>query len=217
MEQLGIFDGHMTKLGRLLRLRDRKFVNRIKYIHIDKVQTVQTCGVAKYGQPPFRPSYGRFDAYRLLFSKEAVVMAYSATLPPHILRVVTRKITIAPDHLFLKRTSNRSNIMYATHPIIGSLSDYQNLSMLLPSHASCLHPESIPLTIVFHDDVKGCTNAALYMRGLLPPAMCGVGLIAYYHSLMSHKYLEKTSQDFQAGKCRILHTCAGMESGIDFN
>ena len=217
MEQLGIFSGHMTKLGRLLRLRDRKFIKRIKYIHIDEVQTVQTCGIAKYGQTAFRPSYGRFDTYRLLFPKETIVMAYSAPLPPHILRVVTKKIAIGPDHLFLKRTSNRPNIMYATHPIIGSLSDYNNLTMLLPPLESCGHPESIPLTIIFHDKVKGCTDAALYMRGLLLPAMRGAGLITYYHSLMSHEYLEQTYQDFQTGRCRVLHTCAGMESGIDFN
>jgi superfamily II DNA helicase RecQ len=216
MEQLGVFGGHMTKFGALLRLRDRKFVQSFKFINIDEIHTIGTCGIPKYGQAAFRPAYGRFETYRMLFSKETIVIGYSATMPPHILRLIEQKIGISTDHSLLKRSSNRPNIMYATHQIIGSLTDYRNLSMFIPPPELCLTPKSIPSTIIFHDDIQGATNAALFMNTSLPSGMRGSGLVRHYHSLMSREYLEKTYQDFQNGTCRVIHTCAGMESGIDF-
>jgi superfamily II DNA helicase RecQ len=82
MEQLGIFDGHMTRFGKLLRARDRKFITSIKRLEIDELHTVYTAGIPKHGQPAFRPAYGRFDVIRLLFPKTTTVLGFSATLPP---------------------------------------------------------------------------------------------------------------------------------------
>ena len=69
----------------------------------------------------------------------------------------------------------------------------------------------IPPTVIFHDNIKECSNAATFVDNLLPMGLSGLGLVKHYHSLMSQDYLEQTYQDFQAGHCRILHTCPGME------
>jgi len=212
MESMGKHDGHFSKFALILRNRDHKFVNRIKRVQVDEAQTIYTAGIAKHHQPAFRPAYGNFDTIRLLFPKTTTVMAFSATLPPHILNVVKKKMTIAPDHLLIRRTSNRPNVMYATHEAVGPLSNFHNLSFLLPSNFDFHPPMQIPPTVIFHDDVKECSNAARFVENLLPVSLRNLGLVKHYHGLMSADYLECTYQEFQAGQCRILHTCPGMES-----
>jgi len=131
MEQLKTHEGHMGKLAQLIR-KDRRFVSRIKHIAVDEVHTIYTCSIPKHNRPAHRPAYGYFDTIRLLFSKSTTVLALSATLPNHILKVVKRKMSLSPDHLFIHLSSNRPNIMYATQPIIGPLRDFANLSFLIP-------------------------------------------------------------------------------------
>jgi superfamily II DNA helicase RecQ len=214
MEQLGVLDGHMTRFARLLHLSNKKFVNTIKIVHIDELQTIWAAGIAKYGQPAFCPAYGRFNVFRLLFQKSTTVLGFSTTLPPHILSVVKTKMSLRNDHFHIHHTCNRPNIMYATKEIVSSLLDYRNLNLILPTE--CSSPNQIPLTIVFHDKVKECSDAALYQDNMLPSSMQHTGLIKHYYSYMSPRYLEETYQSFQDPTCRILHTCSGMESGIDF-
>jgi superfamily II DNA helicase RecQ len=120
------------------------------------------------------------------------------------------------NHFFIRRTSNRPNITYATRKIIGSLGDYRNLQFVLPPAESFESTSQIPSTIIFHDDTKECSDAAIYLDNLLPQEHCSTGIIRHYHSNMSRTYLDLTYKEFQAGTCRILHTCSGMESGIDF-
>jgi hypothetical protein len=103
MEQFGIFDGHMTRFAKLLRSPDRQFVNTFTLIFVDEVQTTYTAGMAKHGQPAFRPSYGRFDTYRTLFRKSTAVIGFSATLPPHILKCVKQKLSLRPGFFHINR------------------------------------------------------------------------------------------------------------------
>jgi superfamily II DNA helicase RecQ len=212
MESMGKHDGHYSKFATLLRKPDRKFVSRVARLQLDEAQNIYTAGIPKHNQPAFRPAYGNFDALRLLFPKTTTVTAFSATFPRHILDVIKKKLILSPTHFFIRCTSNRPNIMYATHQIVGALSDFRNLSFLLPSNFAFHPPMEIPPTVIFHDNIKECSNAATFVDNLLPMGLRGLGLVKHYHGLMSQDYLERTYQDFQAGHCRILHTCPGMES-----
>ena len=129
---MGKHEGHFSKFATLLRRQDRKFVNLIKRIQVDEAQNVYTAGIPKHNQPAFRPAYGNFDTIRLLFPKTTTVTAFSATFPQHILQVVKKKLAISPTHFIIRCTSNRPNIMYATHKVVGALSEFRNLSFLLP-------------------------------------------------------------------------------------
>jgi hypothetical protein len=101
--------------------------------------------------------------------------------------------------------------MYASHGAVGSLADFRNLSFLLPRHFNFHPPMQIPPTVIFHDDIKECSNAARFVENLLLIPLRTLGLVKHYHGLMSPEYLERTYQEFQAGQCQILHTCPGME------
>ena len=137
--------------------------------------------------------------------------------PENQLQIVKKQLSIAPDHFFIRRTSNRPNITYATRKIVGSLGDHRNLQFILPPAQSFKSPNQIPSTIIFHDNAEECSDAAIYLDNLLPQEYCSTGIIRHYHSNMSKIYLDLTYKAFQAGTCRVLHTCSGMESGIDFN
>src|ERR1700727_3888724 len=98
--------------------------------------------------------------------------------------------------------------MYVTKAVIGSLLDFRNLDFILPLASSYTSPEAIPLTIVFHDSVKQCADAAKHHDILLPQSMCGTGIVMHYHSYMLPQYLERTYKAFQNGSCHVLHPCA---------
>jgi superfamily II DNA helicase RecQ len=95
MEQLGKHEGHLTRFGTILRTPDRRYIKRVKMIFIDKAQTVYTAGIAKHGQAAFRPAYGHFDGICLLFPKSTSVLAFSATMPPHMLPVIKKKLMLS--------------------------------------------------------------------------------------------------------------------------
>lgn len=112
-------------------------------------------------------------------------------------------------------TSNRPNITYAIHPVVGSLSDFRNLQFLIPeSGGYSFDPKRIPKTIVFHDNIQEATNAAKYMNSLCPEPMRNLQIAKHYHSVMSSAYLERTFQDFASsdGTTRILHATSGAST-----
>jgi hypothetical protein len=112
----------------------------------------------------------------------------------------------------IKLTSNRPNIVYATHPIVGVLSDMRNLDFLVPVP----YPAGwvMPKTVVFHDDTDLATDGAAYHERRLPEELQRKDLVAHYHGGMSKEYLTLTYDDFKdpEGKCRILHATEGAST-----
>ncbi|KAF9219320.1 hypothetical protein BS17DRAFT_676707, partial [Gyrodon lividus] len=66
----------------------------------------------------FRPAYGKLANFRISLAKGTQFQALSATLPPHILDAVKHDLLISPDYVDLRIPVNRSNITYATTPVI---------------------------------------------------------------------------------------------------
>jgi len=114
----------------------------------------------------------------------------------------------------IKLSSNRPNTVYATHPIVGSLSDFRNLDFLIPEP----YPVDfrLPKTLVFHDNLDKCTAAAVYLSERLPQPLRSKGLVKHYHSGMSTEYLTMVYDDFRQldGECRILHATEGASTVV---
>jgi hypothetical protein len=98
---------------------------------------------------------------------------------------------------------------YATHPIVGDLSDFWNLEFLVPDP----YPVDfqLPKTLIFHDSLDGCSAAAAYLNERLPKPLRNKGLVKHYHGAMSMGYLMLIYDDFKQkdGVCRILHDTEG--------
>jgi len=187
----------------------------IKRVHVDEAHSIYTAGIPLYGQPAFRPAWGNLGELRLLLPKNIPFQAFSGTLPPHITHCVTEKLLFPSDYVTISLTSNRPNITYATHPIIGSLSNFRNLQFLVPEHGDqAFDPKVIPKTIIFHDNVQEAANAANYLNSLFPETMRHSRFVKHYHSKMSADYLECTFQDFALpdGTTRILCTTSGAST-----
>jgi len=75
-EQLSSIDGHLPRLARLIN-RDRKFAQRIRYLHVDEAHFIATAGQALYGVPAFRPAWGRLGELRIKLGRQVVVQALS--------------------------------------------------------------------------------------------------------------------------------------------
>ena len=56
-------------------------------------------------------------------------------------------------------------MVYATHTIVGNLSDFRNLDFLVPDP----YPDDfqLPKTLVFHDNLNKCTATAVYLNDRL--------------------------------------------------
>ena len=156
VEQLSLYKGHLPRLARLLR-QDRTFVAKFKFLNVDEAHFIYTAGIRKHGQPPFCPAYGLLDVVRLLFSKQTAVSAHSATLPPHMLKIVTSKLSMPPNRLVINVSSNRPNMVYATRRLVSATSNYHNLDFIIipiPYHAPMLLQKGV-IFLIANRGVRG--------------------------------------------------------------
>ena len=202
----------MPRLARLLE-QDHQFRMRIVRVHIDEAHFIYTAGLGLYGLPAFRPAWGKLGKFRVKIGKGVVFQALSGTQPEHIKRTIIGHLLFNKKNLcHIKLSCNRPNIVYATHPIVGKLSDFRNLNFLIPDH----FPADLQLlkTLVFHDNMDECSAAAAYVNNRLPKHLRSKGIVTHYHGGMSKTYLTRVYQDFSKpdSACRILHATEGAST-----
>ena len=90
---------------------------------------------------------------------------FSATFPPHILDLVKDKL-LRPGYDYVHVTSNRPNIIYATHQVENSIEDVHNYECFLQSP---FNADSQPHVLIFFDDKKLTTKVEAHLESLLPP------------------------------------------------
>ncbi|KAK7034169.1 P-loop containing nucleoside triphosphate hydrolase protein [Favolaschia claudopus] len=206
-EQLRIHNGHLPRLAKLLN--DRHFVCTVSRVNVDEAHFIYTAGLPLYGVPAFRPSWGALNLLRLRLGKGTPLLAMSATLPPHIKCAVVRNLNFDPSTMLsLELPTSRPNIIYSTHRIVGSLSEYRNLDFLVS--------ETPRKTLVFHDNTQQCSDSRAHQNKLLSTDIQKNGLIQHYHAGMSKAYLKQVFDDFakEDGACEILHTTEGLSTGL---
>ncbi|KAF8957732.1 hypothetical protein BDZ97DRAFT_1924345 [Flammula alnicola] len=192
-EQLFTIDGHLPRLARLMQ--DRAFVKLVKRTHVDEAHFIYSAGMAHYGLPAFRAAWGKLGEFRIKVGKGIPIQALSGTQPPHIKKAIIASLLFDEANLCsIKLSSNRPNIVYATHPIVGELSDFRNLDFLVPD--DCPSDIRLPKTIVFHDDSKESSSAALHVDRRLHTSLQDKGIVRHYHGGMSTEYLTKVYEDF---------------------
>jgi superfamily II DNA helicase RecQ len=156
--------------------------------------------------------------FRIRLGKDIPVQALSGTQPPHIKQAIITHLRFDGARLCsIKLSSNRANTVYATHPIVGELSDF--LNFLVPDNCQCPVDIYLPKTVVFHDDSDEAANAAIYVDRRLPMSLQDKGIVRhYYHGGMSKDYLTKVYDDFQKadGVCRILHATEGASTARSY-
>lgn len=198
--------GHLGRLGTLIR-NNQDFQKKIIRINVDEAHCIHTAGSSLYGMPAFRPAWGRLNELKVRLPARIRWHAFSATLPPHILDTVTKKI-LKPDHTFIHVTSNRPNTIYATHKVHGSIEDVHNY------HCFVQEPfdfKTQPHVLIFVDDKNLTSKIARHLDASLPPMYRGRGIVQHYHSGMSEGYLKKVHNSFVEadGICRILVATSG--------
>ncbi len=204
--------GHMPRLARLIE-KDRQFRKRIVHLHVDEAHFIYNAGLEHYGMPAFRPAWGRLGQFRIKLGKGLTVQALSGTQPPHIKKTIIEHLLFDEEKICsMKLSSNRPNMTYGMHPIVGDLSDFRNLNFLIPEP----YPADLrlPKTLVFHDNLDECTAAALHVKNRLPKELRIKGIVKHYHGGMSKRYLTEVYEDFrnQEGACRILHATEGAST-----
>ncbi|KAF7358964.1 P-loop containing nucleoside triphosphate hydrolase protein [Mycena sanguinolenta] len=207
-EQLGMHQGHLPRLAGLLN--NSTFAKTISRVHVDEAHNHHAAGLPHYGIPPFRPAWGHLDEFRLRLPSSTPFQLLSGSFPPHVKTAVIEHLNFDPKtFVSLKLSSNRPNLVYATHRIVGGLSDFRNLDFLLapPFKFKC---------IIFHDNTQQSADAALYQRKKLPPHLSKLGIIRHYHGGMSKDYLTAVFDDFanENGACKLLHATEGVSTGL---
>jgi len=216
-EQLSMMAGHLPRLARLIGNADRRFRKKIVRVHVDEAHFIHTAGCSRYGLPAFRPAWGKLGELRVKLGKGVVFQVLSGTQPRHFKKSIIEHLLFDEENIcHIKLSSNRPNMVYATHPIIGSLSDFRNLDFLVPEH----YPADLqlPKTLVFHDNIDECAAAAAYVNDRLPKALRSKGIVQHYHGVMSKKYLTDVYDEFSNSDstCRILHATEGASTVCSF-
>lgn len=201
--------GHLPRLARLVE-QDRLFRKRIARVHVDEAHFIYTAGLGLYGLDAFRPAWGKLGEFRIKLVKGVAFQALSGTQPEHIKKVIIKHLLFDEEKLCsIKLSSNRPNTVYATHPIVGNLSDFRNLDFLVPDpYPSDLR---LPKALVFHDNTDECTAAAAHLNNRLPKELRNKGMVKDYHGGMSKRYLTQVYEEFTKpdSSCRILHATQG--------
>jgi len=129
------------------------------------------------------------------YMPRATTALTSSTQPSHIKKIIVDNLLLDEDTTHsIKLSSNRANIIYATHPIVGKLTDFRNLNFLIPQP----FPKDcrVKKTIVFHDSINNAATAAGHHQQQLSDSPECKGLVKHYHSVMSKKFLTDTFDDF---------------------
>lgn len=210
-EQLTLLhQGHRTRLSRLIE-DNRSFVNLIQGLCIDEAHFMFTAGRDLYETTAFRPAWGDLGCARIRIGKRVPAMALSGTLPPHIKAHIINKLIMNERTLIsIELSSNRFNILLATHAIVGSCSNLNNLDFLVPLGLK----GPFPRTIIFHDNSDEAQVTAMHINSRLAPELQQKGIATHYYGAMSKGYLTDVFDDFADpnGTCRFLHATAGAST-----
>jgi len=159
---------------------DRLFQKRIQRVLVDEATTLYFQN-SLYSALAHRPAWSQLSTLRVHLDNDVPFQALSGTFPPHI-----RSFVI--NNLLFKRHSRVSLLLpiirsgICLSPVVGSLSDFQNLDFVLPPKCKI---------IIFFDSKTEATNATTYLENhaSLPDSMRGHGLVREYHSDMLTTYL----------------------------
>ncbi|KAH6890188.1 P-loop containing nucleoside triphosphate hydrolase protein [Coprinopsis sp. MPI-PUGE-AT-0042] len=202
---------HTPLFGKFLRTY-RIFQEHTCHIIIDECHFTHVAGLSHNGEPPFRPKYALFDELRARLRKGIRWHAMTATLPNHMLKTVEKKI-LGSDYHLTKATSNRKNIIYINHLVVGSLQVMQNYECFLTKPYD---NNKQPRVLIFFNSTSLLQRVSSHLESLLPPEEQDI--VCQYYSDMSNTYLERIHREFTAedGRCKILCATAGLAQGVDF-
>lgn len=109
----------------------------------------------------------------------------SATLPPHVIRVIEERLFGNRERVLIQLPLNWQNIIYTTR-VVTDLSDYKNLSFLVPRY----DPDSCPSgVIIFFESSIKAEDAASYLNNtfcILYPTHQIARIAESYHAGLSH-------------------------------
>ncbi|THV00107.1 P-loop containing nucleoside triphosphate hydrolase protein [Dendrothele bispora CBS 962.96] len=150
--------------------------------------------------------------WKVIFGPAVVWAAMTATATSQALKSI-EKVVLQPNYLKLQATSNRSNIMYASHCVPGRIDQPENYACFLSTPFDLAHQKRV---LIFRDNMDAVVDIARYLDSLLPLGYRGRGVV-HYHSMMSDTYLARAHNDFTHpdGICKILVSTASESTGID--
>lgn len=186
--------GATPKLLGLFRT-NHAFLQSIRHVFIDEGHELFFSGIERHNIPAFRPSYGMLDKILPRLPSTTTIHVLSATLPPHVIRVIEGKLFGSRERVHIRLPLNRHNIVYTTRTI-SNLSEYKNLAFLIPRFNPTSRPSGV---IIFFESSVRADDAASYLNNMfctLHPT-CGISRIAAaYHAALSQTYLTRIFQEF---------------------
>ena len=186
--------GATPKLLSLLRT-NHGFLRSIKHVYIDEGHELFFSGTERHGIPAFRPSYGALDKVLPKLPNGTTIHVLSATLPPHVIRVIEEKFFGSREKVQIQLPLNRRNIVYVTKTI-ANLGEYKNLSFLLPHYDPDSRPSGV---IIFFESSVRADDAAAYLNNTfhtLHPLYKISRIAASYHAGLSQTCLTRVFQQF---------------------
>lgn len=220
-EQCKPTDGHPTPLSRLLH-KSPSFVALVRRLALDEAHLIYLWGTAVSSETAFRPAWGRISAIRTLLKIDVPVLFLSATISPRILEYFYSSLNLRNPILY-QSTINRPNQTYAVQRVWGSLKDFRNLQMLVPS--DIFERDSITVTdlikktsktVIFAEDTNLIASGPAGLYGLYPSwirsQLQELGFIRFYHASMSKGFLEETYTAFSSpdAQCKILFASSAL-------
>ena len=154
--------GHFPQLA--LLMRNLGFQKHVECVFVDEAHSIHFASQAHYGLNAFCPAWGCLDELKAVLPQNVCWTVLSATFPPHVLATVKKKL-LRPGYEAINVTSNRPNMVYATHEVINNIKDLQNYNCF---PASPFSMESQPRIHIFVDKKDLACQITAHMDSSLP-------------------------------------------------
>ncbi|KZT69352.1 P-loop containing nucleoside triphosphate hydrolase protein, partial [Daedalea quercina L-15889] len=196
-------------------LRNSRFTSHILSMVIDEAHCVSHWGA------DFRKKYASLGVIRAFLRRGTPVIALTATLTGRVRRDIQSKLHF-PKHgsRFINFGNDRPNVALVVRAAEHPQNTYKDLDFVIPT--SVTHPEDVPKTWIYVDNINTGTEITDYLSNLLETRLAGdanipqpANLIRPFNATLSSEYRVAAMNAFRDGSVRILVCTEAAGMGCD--
>lgn len=184
----------------------QSFQASLSGIYIDEAHVV-------HESHSWRPAYTQLNILRKILGTEAPLIGISATFPKRYRHSLVVHVGMLPQYHLINLGNYRPELSVIVKHMEHETSSFLDLMFVLPSQSAV---DTIKSTIIYFDDLELLTKMFWWFHQRLGALGLPLTLIDILHAGLSDAHQKKCTDDFIAGKSKILLGSDKIGAGMDF-
>lgn len=187
-------------------IHSKSFQAQLSGIYLDEAHTL-------HESHTWRPAYGRLHLLRTIIGTEAPLVAISATLPKSYRNSLEYFAGLRHDYHLINLGNFRPELSTIVSNMQYSAGSFIDLAFVLPWNSTT---GSILQTIIYSDDLELLTSMFWWLHARLGAMGLPTHLVDILHAGLSEDHQRICTDDFIAGRSKILLGSDKIGAGMDF-